>query len=54
MSQVLTLLLLEFGFGGGRCGRQADRLARLNPSFTGIWLRGLAAKEMISEIGAKS
>ena len=38
---VLTLLLLEFGFGEAAPKEQelVEELG-LNPSFTGIWLRG--------------
>ena len=38
---VLTLLLLEFGFGGLRKNHKRTAAQHgLNPSFTGIWLRG--------------
>jgi len=42
-SRVLTLLLLEFGFGA--CLRVPTYPSQcLNPSFTGIWLRGRLAR----------
>ena len=46
---VLTLLLLEFGFGAAAVGSATRGIAGLNPSFTGIWLRGNYLQRQISD-----
>ena len=37
---VLTLLILEFGFGAVQALNKELEKIGLNPSYTGIWLRG--------------
>ena len=39
-ANVLTLLILEFGFGVTYTARVKTLSFGLNPSYTGIWLRG--------------
>gem|GEM_PF-2241588 len=52
--RVLTLLLLEFGFGVLRRNLVGNfRGKSLNPSFTGIWLRG-TTDEVEKALMAKS
>ena len=48
---VLTLLLLEFGFGDNNLLPSPLQPERgLNPSFTGIWLRGEVEKALLANV----